>query len=104
MPEPVELAQADGELREEKRRKMLEKLGRILSPERIEEYVDEILGDRTVMTASELPLEEGDTFVRLIYIRLYGQRKRMNYQLELKEITEKSGFRFRDFLIKRRED
>lgn len=83
---------------------MLEKLGRILSPERIEEYVDEILGDRTVMTASELPLEEGDTFVRLIYIRLYGQRKRMNYQLELKEITEKSGFRFRDFLIKRRED
>lgn len=104
VPEPVELAQADGELREEKRRKMLEKLGRILSPERIEEYVDEILGDRTVMTASELPLEEGDTFVRLIYIRLYGQRKRMNYQLELKEITEKSGFRFRDFLIKRRED
>lgn len=102
-PKPVELAEADEELREEKRRQMLKKLEQILSPEKINEYVLEILGDRKAMAASELPLEEGDTFIRLIYIRLYGQRKQMKYQLELKDVTEKSGFRFRDFLIKRKD-
>ena len=99
----MELAEADEELREEKRRQMLKKLEQILSPEKINEYVLEILGDRKAMAASELPLEEGDTFIRLIYIRLYGQRKQMKYQLELKDVTEKSGFRFRDFLIKRKD-
>ena len=35
----------------------------------------------------------------MIYIRLYGQRKRVGYRLEMKNTVEKEGFRFRDFLI-----
>lgn len=103
VPKAVERFEADDELREEKRRRMAEKLARILSPDKINAYVAKMLGDRQVMAASELPVSEGDTFIRLIYIRLYGQRKNMNYTLELKEETKKCGFRFRDFLIRRKE-
>lgn len=45
---PQELIEAmpDVELRQEKLRKMAEKMQRILSPERIERFVEEQLGDR----------------------------------------------------------
>lgn len=103
IPEPVEITLPDNELRAEKRRLLEEKLKRVLSPEKIDAYVMERLGNRRVMAASELPLAEGDTFIRLIYIRLYGQRKNMSYTLELKSMAEKSGFKFRDFLIRRKD-
>ena len=88
---------ADENAREEKRRKMLLKLERTLSPDKIDACVREWLGDRKRMLASELPLSEDDTFIKLIYIRLYGQRKRMGYRLEMKDTVEREGFRFRDF-------
>ncbi len=101
-PEKIEIPEPDIALREEKRRKMRERLNRVLSPQKIASYVDEQLGERKQIYASELPLNEGDTFIRLIYIRLYGQRKNMNYELEPKQRTEKAGFRFRDFIIRRK--
>ncbi len=91
----------DQEARLEKRRQMRRKLEQTLSQERIRDYVNEQLGDRERMLASELPLSEGDTFIRMIYIRLYGQRKRVGYRLEMKDTVEKDGFRFRDFAIVR---
>ncbi len=103
VPEQIEISEPDRALREEKRRKMRERLDRVLSPQKINSYVDEQLGERKQMYASELPLDEGDTFIRLIYIRLYGQRKNMNYELEPKQRIEKDGFRFRDFVICRKE-
>lgn len=103
VPETVEVVEPDRELREEKRRLLMAHMAQILSPQKIDEYVDQILGGRRQMLASELALGEGDTFIRLIYIRLYGQRKNMSYRLELKDHTEKDGFRFRDFWIIRKE-
>lgn len=99
VPQEIELIIPDEEVRDEKRRKMLLKLERTLSSEKIFSYVKEQLGDRTQMLASELPLSEGDTFIKMIYIRLYGQRKRIGYRLEMKDTIEKDGFRFRDFEI-----
>ena len=65
---PQELIEAmpDVELRQEKLRKMTEKMHRILSPERIERFVEEQLGDRAKIYASELPMETMDDFIRLI--------------------------------------
>ena len=40
-----------------------------------------------------------EAFVRIIYIRLYGQRKTMPYQITTGEKVEIQGFRFRDFEI-----
>ncbi|MCD8325479.1 MAG: DUF5716 family protein [Lachnospiraceae bacterium] len=102
VPEPVEARIPDRQKREEKRRQMQEKLQKVLSPQKIDEYVMQMLAGRRQMKASDLPLDEGDTFIRMIYIRLYGQRNTMSYELEPGNEVIKDGFRFRDFLIKRR--
>ena len=103
---PQELIEAmpDVELRQEKLRKMTEKMQRILSPERIERFVEEQLGDREKIYASELPMETMDDFIRLIYVRLYVSRKRMRYRIEKAEGANKiSGeFDFPDFTIIKR--
>ena len=99
VPQEMPIIIPDEEVRNEKRKRMLEKLERILTPEKISLYVKEQLGSKEKMLASELPLDREDTFIRMIYIRLYGQRKNMDYRLEMKEVVEKDGFRFRDFLI-----
>lgn len=99
VPQEMPLIVPDEEVRSEKRKKMQEKLEKILTPEKISLYVKSQMNGRDKMLASELPLEQEDTFIRMIYIRLYGQRKNMNYRLELKGIVEKGGFRFRDFEI-----
>ena len=98
-PQPITEYLPDEAARDDKRKRMQEKLARILTPEKISLYVREQLGDRKRMRASELPLDQEDAFIRMIYIRLYGQRKNMDYRLELKEVAEKNGFRFRDFEI-----
>ena len=97
---PQELIEAmpDVELRQ------AEKMQRILSPERIERFVEEQLGDRAKIYASELPMETMDDFIRLIYVRLYGSRKKMRYRIEKAEGANKiSGeFDFPDFAIIKR--
>ena len=93
----------DLEFRNEKMRKMLEKLARVLNPEKVNDYVEKQLGDRQDMLASELPLGNTDDFVKMIYIRLYGQRKNMKYSIAVKEMKEKDGYRFTDFMIHRKE-
>ena len=62
------------------------------------------LGDREKIYASELPMETMDDFIRLIYVRLYGSRKKMRYRIEKAEGANKiSGeFDFPDFAIIKR--
>ncbi len=102
VPQEMELLVPDEEARDAKRRSMYQKMEKILTLEKIDAYVKEHLGDRERMPASSLPIGEGDTFIRMIYIRLYGRRKKVSYKLELKEVVEIGGFRFRDFEIIRK--
>lgn len=102
-PEKLLDEEPDQELRNEKMKRMLEKLARVLNPEKINNYVENQLGDRRKMLASELPLENTDDFVKMIYIRLYGQRKNMRYTIDVKEMIRKDGYRFTDFMIHRKE-
>ena len=103
---PQELIETmpDVEFRQEKLRKMTEKMQRILSPERIERFVEEQLGDRAKIYASELPMETMDDFIRLIYVRLYGSRKKMRYRIEKAEGANKISGEFDspDFTIIKR--
>ncbi len=43
-----------------------------------------------------------ERFIRLIYIRLYGQRKRMSYRVIPQNEIEVKGYRFRNFTIVKR--
>lgn len=102
-PEMLLDTEPDQELRDEKMRRMLEKLARVINPEKVNNYVEKQLGDRREMLASELPLENTDDFVKMIYIRLYGQRKNMRYTIAVKDMKKKDGYRFNDFTIHRKE-
>ena len=92
----------DEEFRQKKLQKMMEKMQRVLSPEKINKYVEEQLGGRKEMLASQLPLETAEDFVKIIYVRLYGQRKNMSYSVEVREKKELNRFVFHDFLIQRK--
>ena len=79
---------------------MAKRLSRVMSTERLERYVDEILGDREQLQASEFPHDPDEAFIRLIYIRLYGQRKNLSFGVR----TQEDYFRdenaaFHNFLI-----
>lgn len=101
-PQVIEVHEPDELLRQEKLRRMVEKVQRALSPEKINAYVEQQLGGRMEMLATELPLGDVEDFVKIIYTRLYGQRKNMKYQIELKTETEFNGFRFKDYVIRRK--
>ena len=83
-------------------RKMAEKIQRVISVEKIQSYVDRQLEGREAMEASQLPLNNDDDFIKLIYVRLYGQRKNMGYLIEPLEEREVNGYRFKDFRIRRK--
>lgn len=102
-PEMLLDEEPDLEFRNEKMKRMLEKLARVLNPEKINHYVERQLGDKQEILASELPLGNTDDFVKMIYVRLYGQRKNMKYAIAVKEMIKKNGYQFTDFTIHRKE-
>lgn len=102
VPQQIVKRETNPEARQEKLRLMMEKMQKVLSTGKIEQYVLDRMGDRTEMEASELPLEQVEDFVKIIYIRLYGQRKNMGYQVETTTEMERNGFRFKNFIIRRK--
>lgn len=102
---PVEISEdsVDDELRQEKLKKMMQKMEKVLNPQKINDYVTLHMKDRKQICASELPLETVEDFVRMIYVRLYGQRKNMRYYIKTVEDVEINGYRFRDYEIHRKE-
>ena len=99
---PKELGEAEPDLalRQEKLRKIVEKMQRVMNPEKIERYVKTNLGAESQMQASQLPLKDTEDFVKIIYVRLYGQRKNMGYTVEPGQEIQQGGYRFRDFTIR----
>lgn len=101
-PASLEGAGPDEQLRREKMRKMAEKIQKVISVEKVQDYVDAHLEGKEELKASELPLEKEEDFIKLIYVRLYGQRKNMGYKVETMEEREVNGYRFKDFRIRRK--
>ena len=101
-PSSLENEEPDEELRREKMRKMAEKIRKVISVEKIQNYVNRYLAEKDELEASQLPLNNEEDFIKLIYVRLYGQRKNMGYVIETLEEREVNGYRFKDFRIRRR--
>lgn len=102
VPQQIANHKPDLALRQEKLRKLAEKMSRVLSVEKIEKYVDKCLGEQREMRAAQFPLENTEDFIKVIYIRLYGQRKNVNYKIEPLEVKEIKGYRFKDFRVWRK--
>ena len=102
VPQQLLEEEPDMQLRQEKMRKMMEKMQNVLSLEKIERYVESCMDGHKELNASKLPLETSEDFVKIIYIRLYGQRKKVNYTIESGKEIEVNGFHFKDFIIRRK--
>lgn len=102
-PVEIQTDSVDEMLRQEKLRKMMQKMEKVLNPQKIDAYVETHMKDKMQMNASELPLENVEDFVRMIYVRLYGQRKNMKYSIKTTEEIEINGYRFRDYEIHKKE-
>lgn len=102
-PEPMEIIEADEAERTKRHQLMLEKLRNSINSDKINAYVAAQLGSRSAMKASELDLSDIEGFIKLIYIRLYSLRKNMCYTLEPGDIAETAGYRFRDYIIRRKD-
>ena len=102
-PGAIEHEVPDMEMRQNKIRKMMERMERVLNPQKINQYVFQCMQEKEIMQASELPLNTPEDFVHIIYIRLYGQRKNMKYTIESGEEINVKGYRFRDYSIRKKE-
>lgn len=99
-PEQLDVEEPDEELRKQKLMRMMEKMQCVMNPQKIDTYILEQLGARKEACASELPLATVEDFVKIIYTRLYGQRKHMCYCIEALEEKVVNGYRFKDFRIR----
>ena len=75
---------------------------RVLNPQKINEYVLKFMQERKEIMASELPLETTEDYVHMIYIRLYGQRKNMKYEVQAAKEVTVNGYRFKDYKIRKK--
>ncbi|MFV0341912.1 MAG: Wadjet anti-phage system protein JetA family protein [Anaerocolumna sp.] len=82
-------------------KELLKEKNRIrFSRKNIDQYVMQVLGDRVLMKASSLPLNDKRDFIRLIYISLYGNNRANGYKV--RRSVEKicvNGFEFPDYDI-----
>jgi hypothetical protein len=79
----------------------LNQLKRVISRERVRNFANEFLGDRTTRTASELPLQAGTELPLLIYLRAYGGGE-LGYQIQPEESgawIQHGMIGFRDFVM-----
>lgn len=101
VPQVLEEEVIDEDLRDEKILKIRRKLENVLNPSKIENYIAQYMGDKDNILASNLPIESAEDFIKIIYTRLYGQRKNMKYKVEVSndDYIEINGYRFKDFSI-----
>lgn len=98
--EPLDLTEEERELR---RMAISEKNKNRFSKKNIEGYVATLLADKDQVSASEITVETKRDLIRVIFISLYGHSTKSDYIIIPKEETVAfQGFRFRDFVIKRR--
>ena len=73
------------------------------SQKNINEIVNHFLGERQNMNASEIEIDTIDDFIKVIYIRIYGNNTLSKYFIERgKTIVIKNGFSFKNFEIWRK--
>lgn len=105
--EEVEEVFVPGSLTEEERRAVrmaaYEKNKNRFSRKNICAFVDTLLKGRESIKASEIHTVTRRDMIQVIFISLYGQNTRTDYQVvPREEMIEKQGFRYRDFEIRRK--
>lgn len=73
------------------------------SPKKVNEIVDKLLGEKKMIIASEIEINSIDDFIKVIYIRLYGNHILAKYKISRKDsVVNNNGFAFKNFEIWRK--
>lgn len=71
--------------------------------ENVNSYAKQILKSQTAVRASNLAIDAGDDFVKIIALHTYSRSDHRNYELELQDNwISMHGFRFQEFVVKRK--
>jgi len=105
-PQSIELlSNMSKQSRELKIKEVAERNKRRLSRENIDRFVLEMLGDREVINASMLPLNDINDFIKFIYILVYSKSRLVHYSIKrLNNEVRIKKFTFKDFEIWRKQN
>ena len=71
--------------------------------ENVNTYAQQVLKTKTAVRASGLAMDAGDDFVKIIALHTYSRSDHRNYEIELQDHwISMHGFRFQEFVIKRK--
>lgn len=84
-----------------------QRLSRKLTPDRIDRFIQERLGNRQEARAADLGIETMEDFVKLIYTAIYARNRRVSYTVDFRADdlvrTARDKFEFRNVLIRKKQ-
>lgn len=102
-PEKVNKKPISKEERERKLKEFKANQEKRYSYKKVNKIVDELLGDKKMICASEIEVETIDDYIKIIYIRLFGSSSVSSFEIKgKKSYVNKNGFKFKDFEIWRK--
>jgi len=104
-PQPLRVETPSAAEREAARARTRQRLATKLTPQRIDEFIQQRLGDRREMRAVDLGITSTEEFIRLIYVAAYSRNRRVHYRVELQgeRVETASGrFTFKNVRIRRK--
>ena len=103
--DPEELFAEDNFIDEETQRNKVAQLlkNSIYSKREIDRYVTTILEDKTQIKASDLDINDRESYIKLMLIFLFSKSTGISYDIELLEYIARNNFvSFKDFIIKKK--
>lgn len=102
-PEKIEKKSITKEERKRRLKEFKEKQNSRYSQKKVNEIVTDLLKDKKSLEARDIEINNVNDFIKIIYIRIYGNNALSNYKVERREnIVSIDGFSFKNFEIRRK--
>lgn len=97
------IEELDGELINEKNRKMMEYIKNALTSENVNKFARDILSGNHAVQISSVFENDSDTLIKIIGLYTYSKTLEREYDIRLRDnVVESNGVRFKDFIVEER--
>ena len=97
------IEELDGELINEKNRKMMEYIKNALTSENVNRFARDILSGNHAVQISSVFENDPDTLIKIIGLYTYSKTSEREYDIRLRDnVVESNGVRFKDFIVEER--
>ena len=97
------IEELDGELINEKNRKMMEYIKNALTSENVNRFARDILNGNHAVQISSIFENDPDTLIKIIGLYTYSKTSEREYDIRLRDnVVESNGVRFKDFIVEER--